>query len=77
MGEKMEDMFKGYSNYSNEEYAEIWKEGMIVLDTNILLNFYRYSKETRDELYNTLKKLKKDYGYHIKLRRNTLIIKVM
>lgn len=59
MGEKMEDMFKGYSNYSNEEYAEIWKEGMIVLDTNILLNFYRYSKETRDELYNTLKKLKK------------------
>lgn len=59
MGEKMEDMFKGYSNYSNDEYAEIWKEGMIVLDTNILLNFYRYSKETRDELYNTLKKLKK------------------
>ena len=51
----MTEEFKGYSKYSDEEYKEIWKNGLIVIDTNILLNFYRYSSETRNELYKTLK----------------------
>lgn len=55
MGKTMTEEFKGYSKYSDEEYKEIWKNGLIVIDTNILLNFYRYSSETRNELYKTLK----------------------
>ena len=55
---KMSEMFKGYSNYSQEEYDNIWKTALIVIDTNILLNLYRYSKDTRQELLNALKALK-------------------
>lgn len=55
MGKTMTEEFKGYSKYPDEEYKEIWKNGLIVIDTNILLNFYRYSSETRNELYKTLK----------------------
>lgn len=54
MKESMSKAFKGYSKYSQSEYKQIWKEGLIVIDTNILLNFYRYSNETRKELYKTL-----------------------
>lgn len=58
MKESMIDIFKGYSNYSEEEYKQIWKDSLIVIDTNILLNFYRYSNETREELYKTLEAVK-------------------
>lgn len=46
--------FKGYSEYTNEEYKRIWRDGIIVVDTNILLNFYRYTDETRNKMYNVL-----------------------
>lgn len=55
---KMNEMFKGYLNYSNEEYKDIWQNSLIVVDTNILLNFYRYSNDTREALYDILDKLK-------------------
>ena len=54
----MKEIFKGYFDYSNEEYKEIWETGIIVIDTNILLNFYRYSTSTRNELYKVLESLK-------------------
>lgn len=55
---KMTDMFKGYFNYSKEEYKNIWNDSIIVVDTNILLNFYRYSEDTRNKLFKILEKLK-------------------
>lgn len=55
----MKTMFKGYIDYDNEEYNKIWEEALIVVDTNILLNFYRYSEDTRKELNKILNKLKK------------------
>lgn len=54
----MKENFKGFSDYSNEEYKEIWDTAIIVIDTNILLNFYRYSTSTRTELYKVLESLK-------------------
>lgn len=54
----MSEIFKGYSKYSHNEYKQIWKDGIIVIDTNILLNFYRYSNETREELYKALESVK-------------------
>lgn len=59
MKDCMRNQFKGYSRYSDKEYQEIWEQAIIVVDANILLNFYRYSNETRSELYEVLKTLKK------------------
>ena len=42
----MIEMFKGYLDYSDEEYKNIWENSIIVVDSNILLNFYRYSEKT-------------------------------
>ena len=54
----MRDLFKGYTKYTEEEYKRIWENSIIVVDTNILLNFYRYSKDARKEIFEILKKLK-------------------
>lgn len=54
----MEELFRGYTFYSEKNYEEIWENATIVLDTNILLNLYRYSEKTRKEVINLLKNLK-------------------
>ena len=56
--QNMIDMFKGYSDYSEEEYKNIWNNALIVVDSNILLNFYRYSEDTRNKIFEILEKLK-------------------
>lgn len=57
-GQNMIDMFKGYSDYSEKEYKNIWNNALIVVDSNILLNFYRYSEDTRNKIFKILEKLK-------------------
>lgn len=54
--QSMKSMFRGYYPPSKEEFRELWTEGTIVLDTNALLHFFRYSAATRDELMDLLKK---------------------
>lgn len=54
----MIEMFKGYIAYSDEEYKRIWKEAIIVLDTNILLNLYRYSDDARETITDILKQIR-------------------
>lgn len=54
----MIELFKGYTNYSKDEYERIWKSAIIVVDTNILLNFYRYSEDTKREMIKILTNLK-------------------
>lgn len=56
--QNMIDMFKGYSDYTEEEYKNIWNNALIVVDSNILLNFYRYSEDTRNKIFKILEKLK-------------------
>ena len=43
----MKDIFKGYYRPSDDEFKKMWEEGIFVFDTNVLLNFYRYKKETK------------------------------
>ena len=52
------ELFKGYINYSEDEYNRIWESAVIVVDTNILLNFYRYSEDTKKEMFKILTNLK-------------------
>ena len=56
--ETMIEMFKGYIKYSDEEYKRIWKDAIIVVDTNILLNLYRYSEPARETMVNIFKNVK-------------------
>ena len=38
---------------------KVWQDGIIVFDTNVLLNLYRYSEEARDELLKLMKSFQK------------------
>lgn len=55
----MTRMFKGYTNYTIEEYKNVWENGLIVVDTNVLLNLYRYSDDTRKKMLDIFGQLKK------------------
>ncbi|MEV9651244.1 PIN-like domain-containing protein [Bacillus aerius] len=50
----MREKFREFYFDKNDE--RIWKESIIVLDANVLLNLYRYTKETSDQILGLLKK---------------------
>lgn len=54
----MDKQFRGYIPYKEKDYKDIWTNSIIVIDTNVILNFYRYSDETRKELWKILEDLK-------------------
>ncbi|WP_430507766.1 PIN-like domain-containing protein [Rossellomorea marisflavi] len=55
----MLEQFKGFIGYTEEEYKELWEKAIFVVDTNVLLNFYKYtSKESTTSLLAILKQLK-------------------
>jgi hypothetical protein len=43
--------FPGFFPPSEAALKTMWKEGVFAFDANFLLNFYRYSKETRIEIF--------------------------
>lgn len=53
----MRNQFLGYYPPTEEELSELWSEGILVLDTNSLLNLYRYSATTTTEYLEVLKGL--------------------
>lgn len=53
----MKNMFSSYYAPTQEKIKSLWDECLFVLDTNILLDLYRYTLETRDELINILLKI--------------------
>lgn len=62
----MKDLFAGYFRYSDDEYTEIWDKAIFVVDTNVLLNFFKYStKDTTSSFFDILKKLKEDGRLYI------------
>lgn len=52
----MKKLFRGYYRLTDAEIQNIWDNGFISLDTNVLFNIYRYSDETRKELIRVIKK---------------------
>lgn len=52
----MRDAFRAFYTPSDKEFEQIWSNGVLVLDTNTLLNFFRYTSKTRDEFLSVLKK---------------------
>lgn len=54
----LKKLFRGYVDFDESEIDEIWRNGIFVFDTNILLNLYRYSKDTRDIFIKVLEAIK-------------------
>lgn len=52
------DGFEAYWTVTDDDYRSLFTSGMIVLDTNVLLDLYRYHPETRKELLDVLRRLR-------------------
>jgi len=52
----MKNKFDWYLKPTDQELDEIWKEGILTVDTNVLLDLYRYHEETRNILIESLHK---------------------
>ena len=53
----MKKTFPGYYRPTEDEFSELWKNCLFVLDANVLLNLYRYSPETSEELIGILNEI--------------------
>lgn len=49
--------FEAYRTVTDDDYRSFFASGLIVLDTNVLLDLYRYHPETRQELLDVLDRL--------------------
>lgn len=54
----MRDMFPGFYRPSDGDYKRFFEKGVFVLDTNVLLNFYRYPMAARDEFFSVFDEMK-------------------
>lgn len=55
------NQFKGFIGYSNEEFIDLWQKATFVVDTNVLLNFYKYThNESTQSLFKVLLDLKEN-----------------
>ena len=46
----MKDMFPNYYSFNEQDWDKLWNNCLFILDTNVLLNLYRYNKATSDDL---------------------------
>lgn len=51
----MRNIFPGYFKPTEEQFTSLWGDCIFAFDANVLLNLYRYSTKTRDELIKALK----------------------
>ncbi|MDQ8020728.1 MAG: PIN-like domain-containing protein [Moraxellaceae bacterium] len=52
----MKKKFDWCLNPSKEELDSVWKNGILTVDTNVLLDLYRYHEDTRNSLIQSLEK---------------------
>lgn len=55
----MKELFPGYCRKTEFEIKQIWENGIIMFDTNVLLNLYRYSDSTRETILDLISKFSK------------------
>jgi hypothetical protein len=53
----MRNQFPGYYKPTEEEFKKLWENCIFSFDTNILLNVYRYSPESRERLFEIWRRL--------------------
>lgn len=50
----MKNLFPEYYAISSQEYDKIWENALIVFDTNILLDLYRYSEDSSSDFMSVM-----------------------
>ena len=70
----MKETFKWYFPPSKEQIKKIWKDGILTVDTNVLLDLYRYHQDTRQALLDSLNGFKGRAWILIKSQMNFLEI---
>lgn len=50
----MKEMFKWYFRQTDDEVSTIWDTGLLTVDTNVLLDLYRYHQDTRQAILSSL-----------------------
>lgn len=74
----LKSLFPGHYRPSEEGYDRLFKDAIIVCDANVLLNLYRYSSETRQELLRILEGFRKrlwlPYQAAAEFYRNRLLV---
>lgn len=55
VGDAVREGFRGYFQPSKQEFDTLWADGEIVVDTNVLLNLFRYPAALRDDLLKILR----------------------
>lgn len=50
----MRDTFRAYYPPTPTDMAQLWAEGLLILDTNALLNLFRYSERAREDFLKVL-----------------------
>lgn len=54
----MKSRFQSHFPLSPDRIGKLWREAIFVFDTNTILNFYRYSDQSRTEFIETLQQLR-------------------
>jgi hypothetical protein len=54
----MKNTFKGYIRPTEEEFNQLWENCLFVPDANVLLDLYRFSEKTRNELMEVFESIK-------------------
>jgi len=54
----MRKLFPGYYAPNETEFSILWRDGIFIFDTCVLLDLYRYSDETVENLFSTMEKIK-------------------
>ena len=52
----MRELFPGYYRKTEDDIKNIWEHGIILFDTNVLLNLYRYSESTQNTILELIKR---------------------
>lgn len=53
----MRGLFPEYYDLPEEDFSKLWDDCLFVLDTNVLLNIYRYTPKTRGRFFEVLNRL--------------------
>jgi predicted nucleic acid-binding protein len=75
----MKNTFLEFNTLDTEIVKKLWDSAIFVFDTNVLLNLYRYSENTSNEFFESIKKLEErvwlpyQVGYEFNKNRLTVI----
>lgn len=56
----MRQFFSCFFDKDDNSYRRIWSDGVFVFDSNILLNFYRYSEQTKKDFFLIMDRLEQN-----------------